>query len=71
MTIRGLRAGHRVQLWYAKRQLFPYHGRCGVVRVIHGSPLNVLVQLDGGPSVVVLWGNLRQPPAPAQGSLGI
>ena len=54
--------GDRVQLWYAMRNLFPFHARIGTAVIVGGSPLNVLVQLDnGGPAVVVPYGNVCPP----------
>lgn len=53
--------GRRVELRYAARvrPFAPLHGRTGVVVIAsRGKPRNHLVQLDGGPLVVVPCGNL-------------
>jgi hypothetical protein len=59
--------GDCVQLWHATRRLFPFHAQCGTVVICHGTPLNALVRLDTGGSVVGPRGNLREPqPEPQQ-----
>ena len=76
------KVGDRVQLWYALRNYMPFHSRCGVVTVVGGfasygldeppligGPINVMVQLEEGPAVVVPRGNVRPPKADLQGML--
>lgn len=69
MSARALQPGDRVQLWYKMRGLFPFHGECGTVIICHGTPLNALVCLDAGGSVVVPRGNLREPQPQSQQEL--
>lgn len=58
------RIGSQVQVWYraGARELMPWHGRVGVIRVAsRGKPRNHGIEIDGL-LIAVPCGNLRRPP---------